>query len=225
MPFKTVLFSALLSVPAFAVTIGQTDTFQSGVTLGWTAGGGPLSQFPPVPPAVVLTGGPAGAGDAYLRITAQGGDGPGSRLTAFNIFGQWAGNYLASGIGAISLNLNNFGQTQLSIRLEFENPFSGGDFAVTNTAVVLPPGSGWTTAVFPVAANQLTALSGTAAGTLANTSILRILHASGPTAAEPVAGVLGVDNITALAAIPEPSTLLTGALALALLARRLSLRR
>ena len=216
MTVKTAFLAALLTATASAVTIGQIDTFQTGTTEGWIAGGGPAGQLPPVPPYNAPSGGPAGAGDAYLTITSQGGNGPGSRLTAFNIFGQWAGDYIASGISGISMNLINLGQTDLSIRLEFENPFAGGDFAVTNTAVVLPSGSGWTHAIFPIGVNHLTALQGTVAGALTNTSILRILHATSPTAAIPVAGVLGVDNI---AAIPEPSTFLMAGIGIALLAR------
>jgi hypothetical protein len=133
----------LIAGNAIAVTIGQIDTFQSGTTEGWVAGGGPLGQVPPVPPHAVTSGGPGGSSDAYLVITSQGGSGPGSRLTAFNIFGQWAGNYLASGIGAIAMDLNNLASTELTIRIEFENPFAGGDEAVTNTGITLNPGWFW----------------------------------------------------------------------------------
>lgn len=202
------LWVCSMSASADALSVGQIDTFESGTTEGWTAGGGPLGQAPPVPPTVVSTGGPNGVDDAFLIVTAQGGVGPGSRLTTFNIFGQWAGNYLTSGIGAIAMDLNNIGQTELTIRLEFENPFAGGDAAVTNAGVTLAPGAGWTQAIFPLGLGELTALTGTVGGALANTSVLRLIHASGLTAAEPGAGVLGIDNIVALAApVPEPATL------------------
>jgi hypothetical protein len=207
----------LIAGNAIAVTIGQIDTFQSGTTEGWVAGGGPLGQVPPVPPHVVTSGGPGGSSDAYLVITSQGGSGPGSRLTAFNIFGQWAGNYLASGIGAIAMDLNNLASTELTIRIEFENPFAGGDEAVTNTGITLNPGSGWTHAVFPIGLNSLTALEGTVSGALANTSVLRIIHAPGLTDSVPTAGVLGVDNI---AAVPEPATFLISGVAITFLALR-----
>jgi hypothetical protein len=188
---------------AGAVTIGQIDTFQNGTTLGWTAGGGPFGQTPPVPPFVTMSGGPAGIDDAYLTITSQGGQGPGSRLTAFNISGQWSGNYLTSGIAAIAVDLRNLGSTELTIRLEFENPFAGGDEAVTNTGIVLSPGSDWTHAIFPIGLGSLTSLEGTVRGALTNTSVLRIIHAPGLTDSAPIAGVLGVDNV---AAVPEPAT-------------------
>jgi hypothetical protein len=86
--------SILLSVhPAAAAVIGQVDTFETGTTESWVAGGGPMGTSPPIPPFNDPTGGPAGAGDAFLHITSQGGMGPGSRLTAFSIFSQWADNY------------------------------------------------------------------------------------------------------------------------------------
>jgi hypothetical protein len=200
----TILVIAL-TCAAGAATIGQVDTFQSGTVEGWVAGGGPNGQLPPVPPHVQLSGGPAGLNDAFLLITSFGGGGPGSRLTAFNINGQWADNYLTNGINGISMDLNNLGSTELTIRLEFENPFSGGDEAVTNIGIVLPAASGWVHAVLPVGLNALTALEGSVAGALGNTTVLRILHAPGITDAVPVAGLLGVDNITALGT-PEPAT-------------------
>jgi hypothetical protein len=192
-----------LGVSAAAVTIRQIDTFQSGTTKGWVAGGGPVMQNPPGPPFVQPSGGPGGAGDQFLVITSQGGDGAGSRLTAFNIFGQWADNYLTNGIAGIAMDLRNLGTTELTIRLEFENPFSGGDEAVTNTGVTLAPGSLWMHAVFPVGIQRLTAVEGTVAGALENTTVLRIIQAPGLPDSEAIAGVLGVDNI---AAVPEPAT-------------------
>ena len=206
--FVSLAFASLTVIvgPAGAAVVGQVDTFQNGTTQNWVAGGGPNQQVPPVPPTVQLTGGPAGAGDAFLVVTAVGGNGPGSRLTTFNIFNQWADNYLTNGIAGISMDLINLGQTVLTIRFEFENPFAGGDEAVTNAEAVLNPGSQWTRFLFPIGLNQLTALDGTVAGALGNTTVLRIIHATTETDAEPVVGQLGVDNITAVA-VPEPSTL------------------
>jgi hypothetical protein len=203
----------VLAQAAAAVTIGQIDTFESGTTEGWVAGGGPMTQVPPTPPFNQPSGGPGGIDDAYLQITSGGGDGPGSRLTAFNILSQWADNYLTNGIRAIEMDLINLGTSDLTIRLEFENPLvATPDFAVTKTGIFLPAGSGWTHAVFPIGAGDFTSLGGTVAGALGNTTVLRILHAPGETAAVPAAGVLGVDNIEAV--VPEPATLGITSLAL-----------
>src|SRR4051794_20499806 len=89
-----IALALVASAPSRAVVIGEIDTFQSLTTENWTAGGGPGGATPPFPPAVVPDGGPAGVGDAFLEITAVGGSGPGSRLTAMNPLAQWSGNYL-----------------------------------------------------------------------------------------------------------------------------------
>src|SRR5688572_13016102 len=88
-----------------AVSVGQADTFSGGIA-GWFAGGGPLGQVPPVPPAVVGSGGPSGAGDSFLQLTSNGSEGPGGRLVGMNA-AQWAGNYAAAGVNAISMDLRN----------------------------------------------------------------------------------------------------------------------
>ena len=49
-------------------------------------------------------GGPAGAGDQYMRITSNGGFGAGSRLTVLNRT-QWLGNYIAAGVTAVEMDL------------------------------------------------------------------------------------------------------------------------
>src|SRR3954464_14013122 len=98
-----------LGIPATAgaVVVGQIDTFQDGID-NWFAGGLGFGQVPPIPPQVVLTGGPGGAGDAFLQITGLGGNGPGSKITAINGT-QWAGDYLAAGVTSIALDLRNLG--------------------------------------------------------------------------------------------------------------------
>src|SRR6476620_10626219 len=65
----------------------QLNDFETGTTQGWTNGGGASD------PSNVTTGGPGGANDNFLRITARGGSGAGSRLASFNRSSQWIGNY------------------------------------------------------------------------------------------------------------------------------------
>src|SRR3954447_19404395 len=92
------LLAACLAVPARAdLTLGQTDTFEDRTTQGWTAGGIIPGTVVPVPPTNIPTGGPAGVDDNFLQLTALGGDGPGSRLSSFNL-SRWSGDYLAAGI-------------------------------------------------------------------------------------------------------------------------------
>ncbi len=206
-------------LPVQGLLLGQVDTFEDLTTDGWFAGGLGLGQVPPTPPAVVADGGPTGNGDAFMVVTAQGGNGPGSRLVAIN-GQQWAGDYLGAGIGGISMDLRNLGQTALTIRLLFEDPVAAPpiDEGVGTLAISLAAGSGWTHAFLPVSPSALTMLSGDASTLLGNVTLLRIIHSTAADA-EPIAGVLGVDNIRAEAArLPEPGSLvlmLTGLLALA----------
>lgn len=224
------LGSALAPVACHAVTLGQVDTFQDGTTQNWVIN--PLGLG--TPPSIVLptnmaTGGPSGAGDRFLQLTSIGGNAAGSRLVAVNI-NQWAGDYLAAGIGAITMDLNNFGATDLALRLLFENPTGGPptDVAFSTAAVVVPAQGGWVHAVFPITVTSLTAETGSVADALSTATWIRIFHNPAPgfggpfNGPPPVVALLGVDNITAVAAVPEPATgLLSGAgLVLSLMWRR-----
>ena len=207
---RTAICCAAIAVAtaAHAVDPGEIDTFSGGVE-GWFAGGGPLGSVPPSPPSVVAGGGPAGAGDSFLVLRANGSDGPGGRLVGMNA-SQWAGNYLSAGVSAIAMDLRNLARTELSVRLYFEDPAAGPPLneAVTSTAVLLPVGGNWTHAVFPISPATLTVLQGSADALLANTTVLRIFSGAAPDfPPERIAGVLGVDNIQAIAAVPEPGTL------------------
>jgi hypothetical protein len=190
-----------------AVIVGQVDTFEDGTTQGWTAGG--TLAAPVVPPANVTTGGPAGVDDNYLRISAIGGSGPGSKLAAFNL-SQWTGNYTAAGVSVIQMNVSNFGPDDAYVRLLFSDPAGGPptNLAITSAAF-LPAGSGWTPVTFAVDPASLITLLGSAASALANVTELRIFHNPaatfpGPPEGPPAAVLqLGVDDV---AAVPEPFT-------------------
>ena len=54
-----------------------------------------------------------------------------------------------NGVHAIAMDLRNLGASTLTIRLEFENPFAGGDAAKTNAGFTLPAGGDWKVAVLP----------------------------------------------------------------------------
>ena len=199
---SVVLALCLMQVPcASAALIGQVDNFEDGTTQGWVVGLG-LGASHPSPPINVATGGPLGADDNYLRLTAVGGAGAGNRLTVINI-DQWSGDYTAAGISAISMDLRNLGTTDLNIRLYVEDPIGGPptDAAVTGP-VLLPSGGDWTHAEFLIDSFSLTGLQGNVDTLLTNVTSLRIFHSPlavfpGP----PIIAQLGVDNITA---VPEP---------------------
>jgi hypothetical protein len=188
-----------------ALTLGQVDTFEDGTTQNWIVN--LLAMGGAVPaPVNVVDGGPQGAGDNYLRLTAVGGDGPGSRLSVINL-AQWAGDYSAAGVTAITMDLNNLGATDLSLRLFLGNPLGGPptDQAITD-AVLLPAQGGWTQAEFALDPISLTVLAGDLATLLASVTELRLIHNPDATfPPPPVVAVLGVDNIAA--PVPEPSSL------------------
>lgn len=213
------LICFVCALPLCAVTIGQVDDFEDGTTQGWQINS--LGQgAPAILPANQSTGGPAGANDNYLQLGSSGGAGAGSRLVVNNLFAQWAGNYTALGLTAISMDLRNLGTTDLSIRLLLENPEAGppSDIAITG-AFFLPSGGGWTNVEFDLSPGALTALLGDVDALLTNVTMLRIFHSAtadfpGPS----VVATLGVDNITAIGAqqpVPEPGTWMVMAAGLA----------
>jgi hypothetical protein len=229
--FAAALAAVSLTQFASAEIAGQIDTFQDW-TDGWFAGALGIGAVPPYPPEFVPDGGPGGAGDGYLQITGLGdGFSAGSRIVAINM-SQWAGNYLNAGISGIGMDLKNFGTSDLTIRFLFEDPIpipDGSGFflppdneAVTTFGLALPAGSGWMHGFFAISSASMTVLGiGDVNTLLGHTTQIRIIDSPTPTDAVPIAGVLGVDNISAVA-VPEPATWLQlfGALGWLVLRRR-----
>ncbi len=231
-PVVALLWLVCLPSVSSALTIGLIDTFQDGTTQNWRIN--LLGDGAPPPAAVpvnIPNGGPAGAGDAFLQLTAVGGNSSGGRLTVLNP-AQWAGDYLGLDIHHIAMDVINLGTTDLHLRLEFEDPTIGPpeNIAFSTDAIVVPAGAGWTHVVFPIAPQFLTAGLGSVETTLTQTTILRLYHSVLPNFPNPVFPIeavvaqLGVDNIEAIA--PEPATLLLfGAGLAAFGARRVRRRR
>ena len=217
------VLSGVWQASAAPILVGQQDTFEDGTTQGWVVS--LLGAPSPAPPVNVATGGPAGLNDNYLLLSAVGGIGAGSRLTVINPV-QWAGDYLAGGVGSISMDLINLGPTDLSLRLLFEDPTGAPptNVAISTTPIVLAVGSGWVHATFDIGLGALTSLVGDSSAALSGTTAFRLFHSEaigfpGPS----IVASLGVDNITAHAAteVPEPaSLLLMGATVAAAFARR-----
>ena len=189
----------LVAQPASAIVFGQLDAFQDGTTQGWETG-----QFAP-PVTNIATGGPAGAGDRYIRLTADGA-GAGGRLVGFN-YTTWTGNYIAAGVTAISIDLLNLGAVTLSIRFAFQSEIAQGGPGYLTQAMVLAPGSGWQRFTISIAPGSVTAVNGpTPYSTFfTNVAWTRIIHATGTSDlnGDFVTAQLGIDNIHA---VPEPTT-------------------
>ena len=182
---------------AGAVVLGASDTFEDGGANGWASG--PVN---PSQPGNVATGGPAGAGDNYLLTMSNGSGNIGGSLVV--IAGpQWAGNYAAAGVGAITMDLNNLGASDLSLRLVLFG--SSSDTAISSSAVVIPAGSGWVQASFSLDPTQLTGSAAQSVpGTLAAVSGLRLFHGTQAVfPGETIAAQLGMDNV---ATVPEPAS-------------------
>jgi hypothetical protein len=168
-----------------AITLNQTDNFQDGTTMSWGGGSSPGN---------ISTGGPAGAGDKYLQISAAGGF-----LATFNTV-QWAGNYTAATVDRIEVDLRNTGPNPLEIRLILFA--TNTDRWSSVSKVVLPPNSSWVHASFDVLEANFVHTTGTGAfsAMMANMSRIMFRHepviTAGGTA---VTGALGIDNITGYA--------------------------
>ncbi|MBC7784643.1 MAG: hypothetical protein H7144_12465 [Burkholderiales bacterium] len=194
----------MISASAYAVVLGQTDTFEDATVQGWVVAVGGATS--PAPPANIATGGPAGANDNFLQLTSLGGGGAGSRLIAFNLT-QWSGNFTTAGITGIKMHLNNSGAEELSLRLGVATGVapSSTNLAISSSAIIVPAGSGWVTAEFLFGGANLTATAGTVAAALAGATEIRLFHSTSANfPGSPIAATLGVDNVTA---VPEPTAL------------------
>jgi hypothetical protein len=227
-PLKTIavaLFVSVVLVPAPALAIPFVpDTFEDGSVQGWVVNLVGMGSHP-APPENIADGGPLGAGDNYLQLTAIGGNASGSRLSVINA-SQWAGDYIDEGVTAITMSAINLGETDLYLRLAFEDPIPGppSNIAYSSDPVFLAAGSGWTNLIFPVGPAFLTAGIGDILTALQNTTVIRLYHSETGNFPNPIFPIeaisaqLGVDNIAAVTAIPEPATLSLFAAGMAALA-------
>ncbi len=191
--------------PANAIVFGQLDDFEGGTSMGWA---GYMISVP--------TGGPAGAGDHYLELIADG-MGSGGRLTTFNLQ-QWLGNYIAQGVTTIELDLRNESAVTLSIRLAFKSQNLMNAPGYLSAPVTLAVGSGWQHFSISIAAANMIPIGGPVAyNTFFSTGIgdARIINEAGATNlnGDFVVGQLGIDNIHAVPE-PAPAVLMVGGLLL-----------
>ena len=191
---KKIYFIAIVIIISFtillAIELNQWDNFQDNTTQGWLTGGSN-----PNPPEVIADGGPEGTGDAYLLLVSTGSSFAGGRLAVFNN-DQWTGDYTTAGVSFISMHMNNFSTSDLSMRIALRGPEN--DYIWSVDPVLVPQESGWITVQFPVQAADLTG-EGDVSATLSDVTSLRIFHRVGDEdfRADTVTAQLGIDNITA----------------------------
>ena len=195
---------------ARAIVLGQLDDFEDDTLQNWANGGAPG-----VPPVLnINTGGPAGVDDNFMQVTADG-SGAGRFLTVFNR-SQWLGDYIATGVTAIEMDLINLVSVSLTIRLAFKETVGSNAPGYVSQGFTLAVGGGWQHVTFLINPATMTALGGPAAF---NTFFAngfqeaRIINEAGPDNlnGDVVTGQLGVDNIHA---VPEPSAFLLTAVGL-----------
>jgi hypothetical protein len=206
----------MASAAAATPVANQVNTFQGNNSAGWTNGDRTTD------PVVVATGGPAGSADPYLRVSASGGGGPGSRLLTFNESSPWTGNFSTAGVNAITMDLKNFGTSPLSMRVALKE--SGGTYYVSNSAFNLPADNAWHAATFPLAGSGLTPVNGSTPLTTGLTRITEVRILDNPSVdyrGAAIASSFGVDNIRA---VPEPGGALLLAAVGPLLVRRRRLK-
>ncbi len=153
----------------------------------------------------IPNGGPAGVGDHYIQLTADG-SGSGGKLTAFNR-DQWLGSYVTAGVDAVQVDLLNQSSVSLSIRMAFKTgPGSGGGIAGYLTqAMILPVGSGWQHFTISLAPASLIPVNNPDPWSTFFIGEVRFIHEVGATnlTGTTVVGQLGIDNVRA---VPEPGT-------------------
>lgn len=172
-----------------ALTIGQKDDFQdaNAGTMGWTGNSNPTR---------ITTGGPEGAGDAYLQINSSF-----FHLATKNE-STWTGDFTTAGVQAIEMDLNRTaGPDDVQIRIFVHGP--GGRFGTTNPTVPIVLGV-WEHYVFDLTSTNMTYVSGGTGvleDTLKNVTKLLIRNDPTPTPSDTgshfphITATLGIDNI------------------------------
>jgi hypothetical protein len=188
------LFTVLAgAASAQTITLGQIDNFENLGLNGWGASS--------VTSTNIADAGPSGAGDNALQVAF-------ARMFVFHNSAQWTGNYIAAGVGRISMDVQHQNAFPLQLRLGIAKGVFGsegtGDTYVTNYSIAVPNDNQWHHITFDASPADFIATSGnpgpsnpTAA--LMGVTHLRILHnpVAGDFRGAFAPGMMRVDNILA----------------------------
>lgn len=196
-------------------TINEGNDFEMGTLQGWTNGTGAPE------PVNVSTGGNP---DRFLRVTATGQQAAGGHLVAYNRSNRWTGNYKSVNVGAVTIDLKNFGATPLSMRLAFRE--SGATWYAATTSFLLPADGAWHSTQFNLTGANFTAIPPVGSSTptpfdtgMTRVTEFRVLHsADADYRGDVIASSFGMDNL--LVIVPEPGTAALAAVAAGMLLRR-----
>lgn len=190
------------------ITAGTIDTFSAASADGWTEGNNSPNQ--PTQNAGLGFDGLAG----HLQNISDGG-GSGGRWLMLNDDARWTGDYLSAGVSSIALDFDNRSNngTAANLRIALDGPggwFISDDFVVAD-------GSGWQQFGFDLGSlNHLANGTGQLSDTLSSVTNFEILSSvsdlpnitgSGFVQGDNLVADFRVDNISAVAAIPEPGSL------------------
>ena len=201
------------------VIVGQIDTFEGNSTENWQVGDAGGTGYSP---QLLVSGGPRGVGDGFLRVRSNGSPfgGPYSRLAVFNDT-QWTGSW-NGGFGGIRVDVANLGTNHVTLRLVLMD--AQNNTHVSKVPIELPAGSGWKSEIWILDAGAFRSSNGSnlndARANIIEMRFVHHLNDTGGRAGQIIEADIGVDNIEAIV-IPEPgvAALVVGA-ALGVLGRR-----
>lgn len=196
---------ALAATSLGQVELNRVDDFEDGTEMSW-AGASPIN---------IATGGPAGAGDNYLQAVSTG-SGAGGNMAIHNTL-RWVGNFPATGVKAVSVDVKNFSNQNLTLRLVFFG-LLGSRWTSTNAAAVsLPANADWRRITFLIRESDFTRVLGSESWNAVMTDVQRMMirhDASTPSSGgTPVVATVGFDNFVgynSITALPSGFSVITG---------------
>jgi len=164
------------------------NDFQSMTTQGWKVG-----SPSPLPPSVVIGGGPEGVGDHFLRTRSNGTGGAGGRWIIFTNHSDWRGDWTAANIEYIRMGIKTHNEP-IHLRIAVEG--DGGRFCTRQAVMVAD--TNWQEISLSVLPDSMESVGGNdLMATLSSVHTVRILSNEIPEwKGEVISRVVDIDNIS-----------------------------